>query len=133
MADCARAASGLPRLTTGGGGGGGGGGGCFIATAAYGTPLAEQIDSLRVFRGRYLLDSAFGTAFVDTYYRISPPIANLISKSETLRFIVRMLLAPIVLAANLLVTTAVPFAKLIMALAAIGAVIYFRRLCVPDN
>ncbi|MCH7908488.1 MAG: hypothetical protein IIB38_02590 [Candidatus Hydrogenedentes bacterium] len=125
LADFARAASGVSPSS--GGGGGGGGGGCFIATAAYGTPLAEQIDSLRVFRAKYLLEGAFGAAFVDTYYRMSPPIANLISKSDALRFIVRMLLAPVVVLANLLVTTALPLTDVLLVLAAGGVVIHLRR------
>ncbi len=37
-------------------------GGCFVATAAYGTPLASEIDPLRIWRDGMLLDNALGTA-----------------------------------------------------------------------
>lgn len=73
-----------------------GSGVCFIATAAYGTPLAEDIHVLRALRDRQLLTNTFGLAFVDTYYRISPPIADRIADSALLRAFVRALLAPIV-------------------------------------
>ena len=65
--------------------------GCFIATAAYGTPYAHQIDILRDFRDIVLLKRAFGRRFVGFYYKLSPPIARTISKSSTLRFLVRAL------------------------------------------
>jgi len=64
-------------------------GGCFIATAAYGTPTAEQIDVLREFRDVVLLESTVGSQFVALYYRLSPPIADFISESKLLRTVVR--------------------------------------------
>jgi len=71
--------------------------GCFIATAAYGTPTAEQIDVLREFRDVVLLESAAGSQFVVLYYLLSPPIADFIARSDLLRTLVRELLVdPIV-------------------------------------
>jgi len=66
--------------------------GCFIATAAYGTPTAEQIDVLRQFRDTVLLGNAAGRLFVASYYRLSPPIANTIARNNLLRALVRELL-----------------------------------------
>jgi hypothetical protein len=74
-----------------------GGGGCFIATAAYGTPTAKQIDVLREFRDVVLLKSTVGSQFVALYYQLSPPIADFIAGNELLRTMVRELLVdPIV-------------------------------------
>jgi hypothetical protein len=71
--------------------------GCFIATAAYGTPTAKQIDVLREFRDVVLLKSTVGSQFVALYYRLSPPIADFIARSDLLRTLVRELLVdPIV-------------------------------------
>jgi hypothetical protein len=69
---------------------------CFIATAAYGSPLAPQVQLLREFRDRYLLPFATGRAFVKIYYSVSPPVAELIAGSEILRTIVRAGLVPII-------------------------------------
>jgi uncharacterized repeat protein (TIGR02543 family) len=66
--------------------------GCFIATAAYGNPTGGQLDVLREFRDGVLLESAAGSGFVDLYYRLSPPVADLISGSGFLRTVVRELL-----------------------------------------
>jgi hypothetical protein len=72
-------------------------GGCFIATAAYGTPTAEQIDVLREFRDTVLLKSTAGSQFVALYYQLSPPVADFIAGNELLRTLVRELLVdPIV-------------------------------------
>jgi hypothetical protein len=71
--------------------------GCFIATAAYGTPTAEQIDILREFRDIVLLESTAGSQFVALYYQLSPPVADFISENSFLRTLVRELLVdPIV-------------------------------------
>lgn len=69
---------------------------CFIATAAYGTALAEEINILRAFRDTLLLPSALGRLFVSTYSRVSPPIARVISRFWLLKFLVRILLWPVV-------------------------------------
>ncbi len=75
----------------------GSGGGCFIATAAYGTPTAEQIDVLREFRDVVLLKSTVGSQFVALYYWLSPPVADFIAGNELLRTLVReFLVDPIV-------------------------------------
>jgi len=77
--------------------GGGGGGGCFIATAAYGTPTAKELDVLRAFRDDVLLKSTVGSRLVDLYYRVSPPMANFMSEHNVVRTLVRELLVdPIV-------------------------------------
>jgi hypothetical protein len=74
----------------------GSGGGCFIATAAYGSPLHANLDILRDFRDRFLMTNRPGRALVGFYYRHSPPLADFIAGRDWLRAIVRLLLIPIV-------------------------------------
>ncbi|MHC4960143.1 MAG: CFI-box-CTERM domain-containing protein [Planctomycetota bacterium] len=62
---------------------------CFIATAAYGSEDAPEVEQLRKFRDRHLLTNPFGSAFVKVYYRVSPPIARLIARKPRLRSAVR--------------------------------------------
>jgi len=73
---------------------------CFIATAAYGTDTAQEINILREFRDTVMLPSSIGAGFVSLYYRTSPAIAGFISGHELLRAVVRMGLDPIVAALN---------------------------------
>jgi hypothetical protein len=66
------------------------GGGCFIATAAYGTDTAKELDILREFRDMALLPNSLGAKLVSFYYKTSPPVANFISQCEVLRTVVRV-------------------------------------------
>jgi hypothetical protein len=71
--------------------------GCFIATAAYGTPTAEQLNVLREFRDVVLLKSRPGSQFVALYYWLSPPVAGFISRSHLAKTLVReFLIDPVV-------------------------------------
>jgi len=60
-----------------------------IATAAYGTPLHEDIDVLRAFRDEYLSPNPAGRTFVRIYYTLSPPIADAVRANEALRTAIR--------------------------------------------
>jgi subtilisin family serine protease len=79
---------------------GNGGGGCFIATAAYGTPMASEIVVLKRFRDEYLYPSKLGQAFIAMYYRYSPALAAQLRMHPDLRAAVRVALVPVVQAAK---------------------------------
>ncbi len=72
------------------------GAGCFIATAAYGSALAPQVQVLRELRDRQLLTNAAGRALVAFYYRHSPPLAAYIAERPWARALVRWSLAPVI-------------------------------------
>jgi hypothetical protein len=101
-----------------------GGSGCFVATAAYGSPLEPHVMALRDFRDRYLQRTRLGQAFIRFYYRHSPAAAAIIARHEWLRIGTRTLLAPVVLAIEF---PARALALLIVALTTLCASRAYRR------
>jgi len=106
---------------------------CFIATAAYGTPMASEIQVLRDFRDRYLVTNAPGRCFVSLYYKCSPPVARFIAHHDSLRAVVRGGLAPIIwlatiaLKATMVQKLTVLCSFLITAIMTVVALIWIRR------
>jgi len=105
-------------------------GGCFVATAAYGTPMAEEIQILREFRDDYLLTDPLGQALVGIYYNASPPIAEFITEHPSLKPIVRVGLLPAVAMSSVVVNTTSAEKIVILgllALVSVTLVIFFVR------
>ena len=69
-------------------------GGCFIATAAYGSPLEPELAVLREFRDRYLMKHEVGRRLVSFYYRTAPALAPYVAKHAWLRAAIRTALEP---------------------------------------
>jgi hypothetical protein len=70
--------------------------GCFIATAAYGTPLAAEVEALRRLRDRYLMTNPAGRLAVAVYYAVSPPLARAIAGNDLARAAARAIVRPFV-------------------------------------
>lgn len=73
---------------------------CFIATAAYGSPMAPQLDILRTFRDQFLKTNALGRWLVKKYYIYGPKWAKKIKQRDSVRAAVRTALSPVVSAAQ---------------------------------
>jgi hypothetical protein len=69
---------------------------CFVATAAWGSPLEEDVGVLRGFRDGVLRQQVLGEILVETYYAFGPALAGVIRPSETLRAVARGGLEPVV-------------------------------------
>jgi hypothetical protein len=69
---------------------------CFIATAAYGSLMANDVEMLRHFRDAKLQTNALGELAVETYYTFGPAIAGVVGESDLLRSTARAALAPVV-------------------------------------
>jgi hypothetical protein len=100
--------------------------GCFIATAAYGYYSAPQVMALREFRDRYLMTNGPGRAFVQLYYRVSPPAAQFITEHPSLKPVVRVGLAPAVGTA-LFMTGTSSAVKLLVFMMMLSLALYVRR------
>jgi hypothetical protein len=71
---------------------------CFIATAAYGSPLHKNLRGLRWFRDGLADLHPAGNALVEAYYRFSPPVAEWVARHPLAAVTARgMLWAPAML------------------------------------
>ena len=74
------------------------GGGCLIATAAYGSEMAPQVQLLREIRDNQLMNTETGSAFMGTfnevYYSFSPYIADMERENPYFKEIVKVGLTP---------------------------------------
>jgi hypothetical protein len=68
---------------------------CFVATAAWGSLLEQQVGPLRRFRDRILRKQVLGEIFVQAYYTFGPAVAEVIEPSEALRGLARSGLTPV--------------------------------------
>jgi len=69
---------------------------CFVATAAYGSLMANDVEMLRRYRDTFLTRSVLGELAVETYYTFGPAVAGVVGESDLLRASARAVLAPIV-------------------------------------
>lgn len=65
---------------------------CFIATAAYGSPLHKNLKLFTLFRDKVLLKTAPGKSFVKWYYKNGPAAAKVVAAHPSLALGVRALL-----------------------------------------
>jgi peptidyl-prolyl cis-trans isomerase B (cyclophilin B) len=82
------------------------GGGCLIATAAFGSELAPQVQQLRELRDNTILTTQSGTAFMtgfnQLYYSFSPTIADLEREQPIFKEAVKLTLTPMLTSLSLL-------------------------------
>ncbi len=84
----------------------GGGGGCLIATAAFGSELAPQVQMLRELRDNTVLSTTSGTAFMtgfnQFYYSFSPTIADWERENPVFQEAVKITITPLLTSLSVL-------------------------------
>jgi len=82
------------------------GGGCLIATAAFGSELAPQVQFLRELRDNTVLQTESGTSFMagfnQFYYSFSPAIADYERENPAFKEVVKITLTPLLTSLTLL-------------------------------
>ena len=82
------------------------GGGCLIATAAFGSEMAPQIQFLREIRDNTVLQTEYGSMFMagfnQFYYSFSPTIADYERENSTFKESVKLMLTPLLASLTLL-------------------------------
>ncbi len=84
----------------------GGGGGCLIATAAYDSELAPQVQQLRELRDNTLLSTSSGSTFMESfnqfYYLFSPTIADWERQNPIFKEAVKLAITPLLTTLSIL-------------------------------
>ena len=82
------------------------GGGCLIATAAFGSEMAPQVQFLRELRDNTVLQTTSGTTFMtgfnQFYYSFSPQIADYERENPVFKEMVKVSLTPLLTSLTLL-------------------------------
>ena len=82
------------------------GGGCLIATAAFGSELAPQVQFLREIRDNTVMNTQSGTAFMtgfnQFYYSFSPAVADYERENPVFKEAVKVTLTPMLTSLTLL-------------------------------
>ena len=82
------------------------GGGCLIATAAYGSEMAPQVQFLREIRDNTVLQTQSGTSFMTVfnsfYYTFSPTIADYERENPVFKEAVKISLTPLLTSLTIL-------------------------------
>ena len=82
------------------------GGGCLIATAAYGSEMAPQVQFLREIRDGKVMTTQSGTAFMtgfnQFYYSFSPAVADYERENPAFKEAVKVTLTPLLTSLTLL-------------------------------
>jgi len=82
------------------------GGGCLIATAAFGSEMAPQVQFLREIRDNTVLQTESGTSFMagfnQFYYSFSPAIADYERENPAFKEAVKLMLTPLLTSLTLL-------------------------------
>ena len=83
-----------------------GGGGCLIATAAFGSEMAPQVQFLREIRDNTVMSTQSGTAFMtgfnQFYYSFSPYVADYEERNPVFKEAVKVTLTPLLTSLTLL-------------------------------
>jgi hypothetical protein len=69
---------------------------CFVATAAYGSLMANDVELLRHVRDTLMKRTVVGELAIETYYTFGPALAGVVGESDLLRATARELLRPLI-------------------------------------
>jgi len=82
------------------------GGGCLIATAAFGSEFAPQVQQLRELRDNVLLETESGSTFMigfnQFYYSFSPTISDWERESPVFKEMVKIVITPLITSLSIL-------------------------------